>query len=108
MFHGPGHDRDLDSRPELAQDSYGLTPLMFAAQAGQAPVVEFLLLVGACIHAKDEDGMAALHFAAEACCGQSCRALLRARADPENKDHIGRNAAACLPETLSQSELHEW
>mmetsp|Transcript_52521 Transcript_52521/g.163034 ORF Transcript_52521/g.163034 Transcript_52521/m.163034 type:complete len:222 (+) Transcript_52521:77-742(+) len=88
----------------------GLTPLMRAAKEGHAKAVLLLLEMRAAPHAKDEDGMTALHFAAAAGCRESCEALLRAGADPHKLDDCKRDAYASLPRdcTATRREQVEW
>merc|ERR1711972_1172069 len=59
----------------------GMTPLMFAAQAGSAECCRRLLAAGAIVNAVEEDGWAALHFAAHEACLDSCLVLLQSRAE---------------------------
>mmetsp|Transcript_89550 Transcript_89550/g.256490 ORF Transcript_89550/g.256490 Transcript_89550/m.256490 type:complete len:218 (+) Transcript_89550:60-713(+) len=78
----------------------GLTPLMHAAKEGKATAVQKLLDRGASISARDEDGMAALHFAASAGSHQCCALLLAEGADASLVDDFGRDAFGCLPHGL--------
>merc|ERR1712194_574736 len=75
----------------------GLTPLMRAAQEGQAKAVVLLLEKRATPHAQDEDGMTPLHFAALAGCQESCAALLLAGANAGVVDDDMRSSLACVP-----------
>mmetsp|Transcript_80601 Transcript_80601/g.178988 ORF Transcript_80601/g.178988 Transcript_80601/m.178988 type:complete len:251 (-) Transcript_80601:44-796(-) len=88
----------------------GLTALMRAAQQGRPEAVSLLLTARASLTARDEDGMQPLHFAAEAACLDSCKALLSGRANPAEKDDNDRDAFGCLPrETmLTRAERARW
>jgi ankyrin repeat protein len=68
-----------------ARDKFGSTPLMQAAADAQTAVVEFLLLHGAAIHATDDTGLQALHWAAHNWQedGSTVRMLLEHGADPD-------------------------
>jgi len=63
-------------------DSNGRTPLMWAAAAGNAEAVEWLLARGAEVNIQDRDGATALHFAAANPHLGIVKRLLAANADP--------------------------
>mmetsp|Transcript_53567 Transcript_53567/g.120790 ORF Transcript_53567/g.120790 Transcript_53567/m.120790 type:complete len:219 (+) Transcript_53567:52-708(+) len=102
---GPGSSRLVHLPPDS-----GLTPLMRAAKEGRPKAVSLLLQLRAAPHARDEDGMTALHFAAAAACQESCEVLLKAGANPAQMDDGKRDAYASLPiETLAtRKEQVEW
>jgi hypothetical protein len=54
------YELDLD-----LQDDRGWTPLIWASNAGRAPIVERLLALGANINIQDKMGRTALHWAAD-------------------------------------------
>ncbi|KNC55117.1 ankyrin [Thecamonas trahens ATCC 50062] len=92
----------LLSRPDLVNVCatnprlYGSFPLHFAAQKGRSAVVAALLERGADVHAVNELGKTALHFAAaEAGSVDACKALIAAGAvvDERTGDAAGETAA---------------
>ncbi|RYP15274.1 hypothetical protein DL765_005798 [Monosporascus sp. GIB2] len=72
---------DLDMK-----DSYGRTPLSYAARNGHGAVVQQLLDKGADTEAKDKDGLTPLSYAAENGHGAVVRQLLEKGADIEVKN----------------------
>jgi ankyrin repeat protein len=59
----------LDAGADVhARNSYGATPLMFAAGAGQVDAVEMLLEAGADVHAENDYHSTAMHWAATKGC----------------------------------------
>uniref|UniRef100_A0A7R9ZXC1 Uncharacterized protein n=1 Tax=Pyrodinium bahamense TaxID=73915 RepID=A0A7R9ZXC1_9DINO len=103
LRHGSG-------RKVILPPDAGLTPLMRAAKEGRAKAVALLLQLRAAPHAKDEDGMTALHFAAAAGCRETCEVLLRAGANPLQLDDGKRDAYASLPQDsiVSRKDQAEW
>lgn len=82
----------LERFPEKvnSRNTKRLTPLHEAAKWNDPDIVELLLENGADIHAKDEEGYAALHYAARGARGTETLALLLERgADIEARDKIG-------------------
>lgn len=93
---------DTANVTRLAQDGVALngelwpgfgTPLMYAAGAGHEGTVSALLVLGADpnVHERD-DGLTALHLAAESGNADACRALLTAHANVNAVDEFGRTA----------------
>ena len=88
----------LGKEPDLitARDTYGRTPLHYAVWNGtseQVNIVKKLLEAKAEVDALDEEGMTALHFAAEAGKGKIIPLLLKYQANPFIKDgRSGRTA----------------
>ncbi|KAJ5727000.1 ankyrin, partial [Penicillium malachiteum] len=71
-------------------DSYGATPLMWAASEGQAEMIEFLLQHGVQFNLQHvSGGRTALSYAAEHGCERSVQLLLEKKADTELQDEIG-------------------
>lgn len=90
-----------------AQDEYGQTALMRAADRGYGEIVAALLQHGAAVSVADSDGMTALHYAAV--CGQEAcvRLLVRAGADPDQQDLSGetpRTSSAEIAEVIADEE----
>ena len=79
-----------------ARDKSGNTPLMGAADRGQAEIVEYLLQKGANINAKNNDEKTALHLACEGDLDQVINILIRSESgiDIEAKDSDDRTALA--------------
>jgi ankyrin repeat protein len=76
--------------PNLRHTHDGRTPLMYAATAGNIPLIGFLLSAGADITATDHQGWTALHHACQPSGGPGAiRALLAAGADPDTHDARG-------------------
>lgn len=88
----------------------GLTPLMYASQGGYAEAAVLLIEAGACVHAEDEDGFRALHFAATSGSYDTCWELLTRSPDADAPDDEGRNALDHVPETCqrSKAERDHW
>ncbi|KAF4438156.1 ankyrin repeat protein [Fusarium austroafricanum] len=78
----PWQDVDLD-------DSYGQTPLSWAAQNGHEAVVQLLLEKGANIEAKDWDGCTPLLHAVDSGHETVVKVLLKNKADIETEDESG-------------------
>mmetsp|Transcript_111253 Transcript_111253/g.314919 ORF Transcript_111253/g.314919 Transcript_111253/m.314919 type:complete len:202 (-) Transcript_111253:177-782(-) len=77
----------------------GMTPLMFAAQAGAPKCIHHLLVAKAKVNAIEEDGWSALHFAAKEGDIEACRTLLYGKAD-----HLMTNSDGMTPLQLAQAE----
>lgn len=75
----------------------GLTPLMYAAQAGHTAACELLLRAGACANAEDEDGLRPLHFAAQCASKETCSLLIKHGAQRGARDCEGNLALDYLP-----------
>jgi ankyrin repeat protein len=77
-----------------ARDKSGNTPLVGAAERGQAEIVEYLIQKGANTNAKNNDEKTALHLACEGDLDQVVNILLRSESviDIEAKDSDGRTA----------------
>jgi ankyrin repeat protein len=77
-----------------ARDKTGNTPLVGAAERGQAEIVEYLLQKGANINAKNNDERTALHLACEGDLDQVVKILLQSDPviDIEAKDSDDRTA----------------
>lgn len=90
--------------------TYGLTPLMHAAKAGQALAVALLLDAKASPSASEESGMQPLHLAAASGSRDACSYLLDAGACPHALDDNHRNAFACLPPhaVAKPQDQQEW
>jgi len=82
---------------EAVARANSLTPLMFASCEGHIEAVELLLTFGAKLDLCDEEGMQALHMAAQASSAECFRALLNAGANPLTRDNFDRNAMQCVP-----------
>ncbi|MDH4228190.1 MAG: ankyrin repeat domain-containing protein [Nitrospirota bacterium] len=94
----------LEGRPTRKKPLTTRTPLMAAAQAGHANMVNYLLGRGARAGSVDQNGLTALHHAAGAAFlpeprtegwdtpdrGKLLKALLKAGADPNARDVMGR------------------
>ena len=81
----------LGINPDLvnARDTYGRTPLHYAVWNGtskQKEITRKLLMANAEVDAEDEEGMTALHFAADAGKGKVIPILLEFGANPFKKD----------------------
>lgn len=77
----------------LAQDKYGGTALSVACGAGQMESVDWILQhkqTAALVVMRDEEGCTPLLVAARAGHSLACRALLRAKAQPNTPDNDGR------------------
>lgn len=73
-------------------DSYGRTPLHYAAADSKLDEVARLLALGANVNAQDDNGWSPLHFAAQAASSECTAELLCAGADPSLQDSIGNTA----------------
>jgi len=97
-----------DFLDEMSQQ--GMTPLMYSAQGGHLRCVQMLLAEKACVHAREEDGLQPLHFAA--CSGNFdvAHELVKAGAGIGSCDHSGKCAIDYLPEevTAVPAALREW
>jgi ankyrin repeat protein len=83
---------DKGADPNHKMDLLGMfptTPLLQAVGFGDPAVVQALLKGGANIHAADNDGMTALHWAVVANHQEVVKALLAAGADVNAVDHFG-------------------
>jgi ankyrin repeat protein len=79
----------LKKNPELVfKNYYGSVPLLSAVDAGQKDVAELLMAHGADVHAKEEDGLTPLHWAADS--KAMVEFLLVHGADVNAKDEDGR------------------
>lgn len=63
------------------------TPLHFAAGFGRKDIVEYLLLTGGNVHAKDEGGLVPLHNACSFGHAEVVQMLLKHNADPNARDN---------------------
>jgi ankyrin repeat protein len=83
--------------PDAERDACGRTPLLWAADGGNAELVALLLAAGADVNAADEDGSTPVLHAA--LCGHefAARALLHAGADMWARDAEGCCAADVRP-----------
>ena len=83
--------------PDATRDACSRTPLLWAADGGNAVLVALLLAAGAHVDASDEDGSTPLLHAA--LCGHelAARALLAAGADAWARDSDGCCAADVRP-----------
>lgn len=72
-----------------AQDAYGYTPLMWAAQAGWPLTTDVLIKKGAMVDARDHQGRTALLLATVRKHTEVVRVLLAAGANPKAPDHQG-------------------
>ncbi|CAG0883067.1 unnamed protein product [Cyprideis torosa] len=72
-----------------ARDTSGRksTPLHFAAGFGRRDVVEYLLSIGATVHARDDGGLIPLHNACSFGHAEVVRILLQNGADPNTRDN---------------------
>ena len=73
----------------LAQDARGCTAVHFAAQQGQAKVVETLVGLGANLRAQQQDGSTALHYAAREGLVEVVKALVELGADCISLPRVG-------------------
>ena len=91
-----------NSTPDIvnAVDDSGLSPLASAASYGHAPVVEFLLSIGARCDIQDEDGDSPLH----ACNNVACAVLLLACDDC---NPTLKNSEGVIAQALHEQELEE-
>ena len=89
--------------PDAERDASGRTPLLWAADAGDAELVALLLAAGANVNAADEDGGSPLLHAA--LCGHelAARALLHAGADA-----CARDAEGCCAADVRPAEWSDW
>lgn len=88
---------DSDYLPMAAE--VGLTPLMYAAQAGSTEVCKVLVGARADLEAEDEDGMRPLHFAALSACTETCEMLVLLGASLTASDAEGRTPFDVVPAT---------
>ncbi len=93
-----------------AQDSEGLTPLMYAAREGKPEALKALLDKGADPKLSDKNGLSALHYAARSGKAEMLSELLKKGASRDAKDKSGKTpldyakdsgSKACV-ETLSK------
>ncbi len=77
----------------LAQDDFGLTPLMFAINSGRSDLAAMLLPLSDA-NARDDEGATALMHAPAASATEIVPALIAA-SDPKAVDHSGWNALMC-------------
>lgn len=77
-----------------AVDSYGRTPLHYAAADGDVVLVEQLLSSGVAADAADDNGWTALHFAAQSNSELATKLLLRANASIDARDSHGNTPLA--------------
>lgn len=79
----------LASRPELIEitKDYGYTPLLAAAEAGHADIVDLLLAKGCTTNENDYFGNTGLHLAAGKGHTQAVRVMLAHGADPSLKNN---------------------
>jgi len=83
----------LQSKAEVAvADADGLTPLHWAARAGNLEIVGLLVRAGASVNAQDGSGQTPLHWAARGHFGVS-ELLLVVGSDPHVRDGRGRRPA---------------
>jgi len=89
--------------PDAERDACSRTPLLWAADSGNAELVALLLAAGADVNAADEDGGTALLHAA--LCGHelAARALLHAGADA-----CARDAEGCCAADVRPAEWSDW
>lgn len=86
----------LLSRPGMLKDPVdkrGITPVMLAAAAGHAEVLQSLVQAGCSVALKAQDGSTALHKAAAQGHLACVEALLQAGADPNVQDMNGKTPA---------------
>jgi hypothetical protein len=88
----------------------GLTPLMYASCEGHVDAVKLLISLRADMDMRDEDGMQAIHLAAEAASSECFRILMEEGADPLVKDDFSRDAFQCVPFNLitCSATKEEW
>lgn len=82
------HDADVDAR-----DKEGRTPLMWAVNRANLPLVDLLITQGADVNAKDRvkyNESTVLMYAQDS---ETARVLLRLGADPSIRNHAGQNAS---------------
>jgi ankyrin repeat protein len=79
-------------KPREGVDSYGRTPLHYAAADSKQEEVARLLADGANVNAQDDNGWSPLHFAAQALSSECTAELLRAGADHSLQDSFGNTA----------------
>lgn len=78
---------DVNYVPEY--QSYGASPLHFAAGFADADITDFLIRKGAYIDARDNDGQTPLHYAAEKGRVETIKILLANKANPDMRDDDG-------------------
>lgn len=81
----------------------GMTALMFCSQLDSPECTREMLYAGADVNAVEEDGWAALHFAAKDGHLKTCRLLLRSRADAGIRSDEGTTALE-----MAQAEDHSF
>lgn len=79
-------------KPKEGVDSYGRTPLHYAAADSKHDEVAKLLAAGADVNAQDDNGWSPLHFSAQALSSECTAELLRAGADHSLQDSFGNTA----------------
>ena len=82
--------KTIFQRFENKKDTWGRTPLLYAARNGHEAVVKLLLERGADIDSKDEWGRTPLHWAAESGHEAVVKLLLERGAAVDSKDRWGR------------------
>jgi ankyrin repeat protein len=84
--------KEIFQKPENKKDSFGMTPLMYAAQYGHKTVLQLLLDSKADVSTKGNDGQTVLHQAARKGDEAVVQLLLDSRADVNAKDKCGQTA----------------
>lgn len=84
--------------PDTGRDAHGNTPLMVAAWQGDAPQVDWLLRLGADVHAQNADGNTALWLG---CVARSAPVVMRLAQAGAKLDHQNLAGATALMYTAS-------
>lgn len=90
--------------PEPREPEHHKTPLISAAEAGDATLLEALLLQGADVTSQDRYGESALHYAAENGHEKCVRMLVAFRSNPSLLDNSARTPLRCA----AQAKRGEW
>jgi ankyrin repeat protein len=87
------------------RDTEGNTPLIGAADRGQAEIVEYLIESGAMVNARNRQQQTSLHLACGANVEQVIKILLRSGIDIDAEDSNGRTALAVAVELESMEAI---
>ena len=93
----------------VKDDNWGATPLHFAARNGHKDVAELLVVKGAALNTKDDDGRTPLHMVADIGHNGIAELLIAKGADVNAKDKKGftpLNEAKNKPETAGLLRKH--
>jgi len=91
-----------------AVDNDGWTAMMYATRRGNIDIINIMLQFGASLnHATNEDKFTALHMAAGNELVEVCLALIKAGANPNQRDSEGKAAVDYLKDPKNKEKLRD-